>query len=107
MRALTIQPGKARSLRLERVAEPRRDEGAVLVRAIAVGVCGTDREIIEGLYGDAPPGEERLVLGHESLGRVIEAPADSGFRIGDMVVGLVRHPDPVPCENCAMGEWDM
>ena len=28
-----------------------------------------------GEYGWAPPGEERLVLGHESLGRVLEAPA--------------------------------
>jgi threonine dehydrogenase-like Zn-dependent dehydrogenase len=37
----------------------------------------------------------------------MEAPAGSGFATGDLVVGIVRHPDPVPCLNCALGEWDM
>jgi glucose 1-dehydrogenase len=47
------------------------------------------------------------VLGHESLGRVREAPANSGFEVGDLVVGVVRRPDPVPCGACARGEFDM
>jgi threonine dehydrogenase-like Zn-dependent dehydrogenase len=79
----------------------------VLVRTLTLGVCGTDREIVSGSYGWAPPGEKRLVIGHESLGEVCEAPADSGFRPGDRVVGIVRRPDPVPCPACAVGEWDM
>jgi threonine dehydrogenase-like Zn-dependent dehydrogenase len=79
----------------------------VVVQALAVGVCGTDRELIDGAYGAAPEGEERLVLGHESLGRVLEAAPQSDFRAGDLVVGIVRHPDPAPCANCAAGEWDM
>jgi threonine dehydrogenase-like Zn-dependent dehydrogenase len=45
--------------------------GSVLVEALAVGVCGTDVEIVEGKYW-APPGKTRLVLGHESLGRVLD-----------------------------------
>ena len=45
-------------------------------------------------------------MGHESLGRVID-PGLSGFAVGDHVVGIVRRPDPVPCPNCAVGEWDM
>ena len=48
---------------------------------------------------------ERLILGHESLGRVVEA--HDGFAKGDHVVGIVRHPDPVPCPACASGQWDM
>jgi threonine dehydrogenase-like Zn-dependent dehydrogenase len=107
MRAVTIVPGSAGSQRLDELGEPPREQGALLVRALAVGICGTDRELIDGDYREAPPGAERLVIGHESLGRVIEAPAQSGFRTGDMVVGIVRHPDPVPCVNCALGEWDM
>jgi threonine dehydrogenase-like Zn-dependent dehydrogenase len=47
-----------------------------------------------------------LVLGHESLGRVLEAPAGASVAAGDLVVGIVRRPDPVPCGNCAVGEWD-
>ncbi|MFN2644990.1 MAG: glucose 1-dehydrogenase [Burkholderiales bacterium] len=107
MRAVTLLPGKAGSQRLEEVPEPAEAHGALLVRSLAVGICGTDRELIDGLYGEAPEERERLVIGHESLGRVIKAPAHSGFATGDMVVGIVRHPDPVPCPNCALGEWDM
>ena len=104
---MTLAPGKPRSLALEDIEDSPAGEGAVLVRALAVGVCGTDRELIDGIYGEAPPKRDHLVLGHESLGRVMEAPAGSGFAIGDLVVGVVRHPDPVPCVNCALGEWDM
>src|SRR3954453_13373798 len=50
--------------------EPRPRGDAVLVRPLEVGVCGTDREISEGLFGVAPDGEEALVLGHELLGAV-------------------------------------
>jgi threonine dehydrogenase-like Zn-dependent dehydrogenase len=78
MRALTVAPGVADSARLEDVADPPPSDGAVLVRTLALGVCGTDREIASGAYGWAPPGERRLVIGHESLGSVEEAPAGCG-----------------------------
>jgi threonine dehydrogenase-like Zn-dependent dehydrogenase len=74
---------------------------------VAIGVCGTDLEILSGAYGQPPPGRERLVIGHENLGRVRQAPPGSGFAPGDLVVGVVRRPDPVPCASCAAGEWDM
>ena len=107
MRALTVAPGVANSAKVEDIPEPPQSDGAVLVRTLALGVCGTDREIVSGAYGWAPPGQKRLVIGHESLGKVQEAPADSGFKPGDLVVGIVRRPDPVPCPYCAVGEWDM
>jgi 2-desacetyl-2-hydroxyethyl bacteriochlorophyllide A dehydrogenase len=107
VRALTLTPGVAGSADVHDVGEPALADGEVLVAVDAVGVCGTDREIVAGEYGQPPEGEERLVLGHESLGRVLEAPPESGFREGDRVVGVVRRPDPVPCPNCAVGEWDM
>jgi threonine dehydrogenase-like Zn-dependent dehydrogenase len=107
MRALTVAPGIANSTRLDDVSDPPLSDGAVLVRTLALGVCGTDREIVSGEYGWAPPGEKRLVIGHESLGRVEQAPAGCGFQKDDLVVGIVRRPDPVPCPSCAVGEWDM
>src|SRR5689334_23689772 len=107
MRALTVAPGIANSAGIEDVPDPPVSDGAVLVRALALGVCGTDREIVAGLYGWAPPGRKRLVIGHESLGTVEDAPVNSGFKRGDLVVGIVRRPDPVPCPSCAAGEWDM
>ena len=79
MKAITVEPKKPGSARFEEIPEPDEREGSVLVEAIAVGVCGTDVEITEGKYGWAPPGNARLVLGHESLGRVI---ADSIKKVG-------------------------
>jgi glucose 1-dehydrogenase len=106
MRAITLDPGTPGSAALEDVPEPGPEEGAMLVDGVALGICGTDAEIVRGDYGEAPPGAERLILGHESLGRVADAPAGSGFSPGDLVVGIVRRPDPVPCPSCAAGEWD-
>jgi threonine dehydrogenase-like Zn-dependent dehydrogenase len=107
MRALTVQPGVAGSARVDDVPEPAEGDGAVLVEALALGICGTDREIAAGEYGWAPEGRDRLVLGHESLGRVLEAPAEADVETGDLVVGIVRRPDPQPCECCAAGRFDL
>ena len=107
MKAITVEPARAESVRLEHVEEPDARNGSVLVESVAAGVCGTDVEIVEGRYGWAPPGRTRLVLGHESLGRVVDPGEANGLQPGDLVVGIVRRPDPVPCPNCAVGEWDM
>jgi glucose 1-dehydrogenase len=107
MKAITVEPNKPGTIQLEDVPEPDARYGSVLVEAIAVGVCGTDIEISEGKYGWAPAGKTRLILGHESLGRVLDPGPSSGLKEGDLVVGIVRRPDPVPCPNCAVGEWDM
>jgi threonine dehydrogenase-like Zn-dependent dehydrogenase len=107
MRAITVRPGQANSIQLDEVGPPPPGDGSILVRALALGICGTDREIIRGDYGAAPAGHDRLILGHESLGRVEQAPEGSGVARGDLVVGIVRRPDPMPCPACAAGEWDM
>ncbi|MCL4448444.1 MAG: glucose 1-dehydrogenase [Actinobacteria bacterium] len=111
MKALTVIPKKADSLSLSDIDEPLESDGDVLVETLAVGVCGTDFEIVSGAYGWPPKGKDRLVLGHESLGRVLEVDdgvvrGDGEIKKGDLVVGIVRRPDPVPCHNCAIGEWD-
>ena len=107
MKAITVEPKEPGTAKWEEVEEPDLRQGSILVEAIAVGVCGTDVEIVEGKYGWAPPGRTRLVLGHESLGRVLESDPGGSLKKGDLVVGIVRRPDPVPCPNCAVGEWDM
>jgi len=107
MKAVTVVPKTEDSIEYADVPEPDPSVGSILVEAIAVGICGTDVEIVTGKYGWAPPGRDRLVLGHESLGRVLEAPEGAGVVAGDLVVGIVRRPDPVPCPSCAVGEWDM
>jgi len=105
MRAMTVIPGRPGSAELSELPEPEAGAGEVLVEPVLLGVCGTDREILDGVHGEPPPGHERLVLGHELLGRVREA--GGGFEAGQLVAGIVRRPDPVPCVCCAQGEWDM
>ncbi|MFJ4980232.1 glucose 1-dehydrogenase [Streptomyces coeruleorubidus] len=107
MRALTVRPGAKDSLEVRDVPDPAPAAGELLVEGLAVGVCGTDKEIARGEYGWAPPGRKWLVLGHESLGRVRQAPPSGGFSAGDLVAGVVRRPDPEPCGACARGEFDM
>jgi threonine dehydrogenase-like Zn-dependent dehydrogenase len=107
VKAITVVPKTADSIAYGDVPEPDEAMGSILVEAVAVGICGTDVEIATGKYGWAPPGRDRLVLGHESLGRVLEAPDGAGVKAGDLVVGIVRRPDPEPCPSCAVGEWDM
>ncbi len=94
MRAMTVIPGQEGTAGVDDVPGPDPWDGQVLVRGLAVGVCGTDREIAEGSYGTPPPGDGKLIVGHESLGEVLEAPTGSGFARGDLVVGIVRRPCP-------------
>ena len=106
MQAMVVQPGRQGSAGLAQFDEPV-GSGDVFVQGLLVGICGTDTEIANGEYGTAPPGEQHLVLGHESLGRVTRAPHHSGLVAGDLVVGIVRRPDPIPCHPCSLGAWDM
>jgi threonine dehydrogenase-like Zn-dependent dehydrogenase len=106
MRAMTVTPGKADSARVGDIAEPPTTDGSVLVEGLLTGICGTDIELVSGAFGSGRPGADHLVIGHESLGRVLDAPEGSGFNPGDLVAGVVRRPDPMPCPACARGEWD-
>ena len=101
--ALVTEPGKAHSARIDRVTPEPPAADAVPVRVLEVGVCGTDREIAEGLFGVAPAGEQELVLGHELLG-VVERDGQ-GFSRGELVTATVRRSCG-HCAACAAGSPD-
>jgi threonine dehydrogenase-like Zn-dependent dehydrogenase len=92
--ALVTQPGHAHTTRVEEVPAVPVREGEIPVRTLEVGVCGTDREISEGLFGAAPANERVLVLGHEALA-VVER-SGYGFSRGDLVTATVRRS----CGHC-------
>lgn len=106
MRAATVVPGKPDMSAVTELPDPVPEPGELLVEGVLVGACGTDREVVESSHGALPAGRDRMVLFHESIGRVLHAPAISGYREGDYVVGVVRRPDPEPCAACAAGQWD-
>lgn len=106
MRAATVVPGEPGKSEVSEVPDARPEPGELLVEGLLAGVCGTDREVALHAHGTLPPGRDRMVLFHESVGRVISAPEGSGFAAGEHVVGIVRRPDPRPCGACADGQWD-
>jgi threonine dehydrogenase-like Zn-dependent dehydrogenase len=103
MQALVTRPGVRDATAVAAMPEPRPAGSEVLVRPVEVGVCGTDREISEGWFGIPPAGEERLILGHELLGRVERD--GHGFARGDLVTATVRRSCG-HCNACAAGAPD-
>jgi glucose 1-dehydrogenase len=94
MQGLVTRPGAAHSTRVADVRPAQAGAGQLLLRVLEVGVCGTDREISEGVFGVPPDGEAELVLGHELLGVV--ADDGYGFSRGDLVTAIVRRS----CGRC-------
>jgi glucose 1-dehydrogenase len=103
MLALLTTPGTAGTTQLTHVPDITARPGQVLLAPVRIGVCGTDREISGGLFGVAPDGEDRLILGHELLARV--ETDGHGFTRGDMVCATVRRGCG-RCIACAQGAPD-
>ncbi len=101
MQALITTPGRPGAVRVDDVAAPAPN--GIRVRTLEVGVCGTDREIAEGTFGSAPPGDDHLILGHEFVGEVVEDAA--GFSAGELVTATVRRACG-HCAACAAGSPD-
>jgi glucose 1-dehydrogenase len=115
MRAVGVLPGKREVRLLEHAVPSITDDHEVKVRALEVGICGTDKEICTFVYGSPPPGFDYLILGHESLGEVIEVGSKvRNLKRGDLVVPSVRRPCPhdhcQPCRDerqdfCSTGDF--
>jgi len=97
MKAVAVLPGQPNSIHLRDVPDPRLTDvpggRGVLVKVLRVGVDGTDKEINAAEYGAAPPGDDYLITGHESFGRIVEVgPNVSELKPGDYVAASVRRP---------------
>ena len=108
MKAVAVFPGpqevKVVEQELPRLAQPDQ----VMLRMLDIGICGTDKEICSFEYGTPPPGDDYLVIGHESLAEVVEVgTAVERLAPGDLVVPSVRRPCPHPgCLACRSGHQD-
>jgi threonine dehydrogenase-like Zn-dependent dehydrogenase len=110
MKAIAVIPGKPGSVHLADLPKPSVNDvpngRGVLVKVLRVGVDGTDKEINAAEYGAAPPGYDFLVIGHESLGQVVEVgPNVTELRPGDYVVATVRRPGSSIYDQ--IGTYDM
>ena len=110
MKAVAVIPGQANSIHLAELPKPSIHEipngRGVLAQVLRVGVDGTDKEINAAEYGQAPPGYDFLVIGHECVGRVLEVgPSVTEFVSGDYMVPTVRRPGGSFCDQ--IGQYDM
>jgi threonine dehydrogenase-like Zn-dependent dehydrogenase len=110
MKAIAVVPGKANSVHLREVPQPKLEQvpggRGVLVKILRVGVDGTDKEINAAEYGAAPAGDDYLIIGHESFGRVeAVGPQVTEFNPGDYVALTVRRPGSSLYDQ--IGTYDM
>ena len=115
MKAIAVTPRVPDSMSIIEVPDPWIGHQDALVKVLQVGICGTDAEIKQGLYGSSPLDSDYLIIGHESLGRVVEVGSNvKGLRVGDNVVASVRRPCPhdscLPCRSdqndmCITGDY--
>jgi threonine dehydrogenase-like Zn-dependent dehydrogenase len=108
MRVIAVSKAKKDLQSFEYPAPIITHDTHVRIRTLDVGICGTDREICTFAYGEPPKGSDYLVLGHESLGRVIEVGANvKTLKVGDLVVPSVRRPcTDESCEPCKADRQD-
>jgi len=98
MRAVAVKPGTGDSLHVRDVPRPSTDDvpggSGVVARVVRVGLCATDREINDAEFGEPPPGDDFLIIGHENLGRIEAVGPDvpSTLKPGGLVVATVRRP---------------
>lgn len=108
MKAIAVKPLVKDSSRIQEVKVPLPCDNEVLVKVISVGIDGTDHEINQGLYGRAPDGDDFLIIGHESFGRIQQTGSKiKELKPGDYIVAIVRRPCSENCSNCASDKMDM
>jgi threonine dehydrogenase-like Zn-dependent dehydrogenase len=108
MKAIAVYPQQRQVKLIDTQAPTLSGHGQVRLRMLEVGICGTDKEICSFQYGTPPQGSDHFILGHESLGEVVEVgSAVEGLRVGDLVVPTVRRPCPhESCIACRQGRQD-
>jgi glucose 1-dehydrogenase len=108
MKAVAVFPGSREVKVIEKEVPRISQPDQVMLRVLDIGVCGTDKEICSFEYGTPPPGDDHLVIGHESLAEIAGVgSAVEGLRPGDLVVPSVRRPCPHSrCLACRSGHQD-
>ena len=104
MKALIID--NKGGLTIGEAPKPTINEFQALVKVMACGICnGTDTKLIRGKFkGFTYENDYPLVLGHESVGRVVEIGAKvSSYKVGDIV--MIPYGSPSEGLNSAWGAY--
>ncbi|MBI2133088.1 alcohol dehydrogenase catalytic domain-containing protein [Candidatus Woesearchaeota archaeon] len=112
IRAIGVRKGKKEPeiflIEKPQVTKPNQ----ACIKMLDAGICGTDIDIIENSLVDSPPGEDKLILGHEAIGKIVETGEQTRFRKGDHVALIPRHGCGIcaPCKSrrsdfCETGQY--
>src|SRR6476620_3360570 len=107
MKAVAVTSKVKDSVHLRDVPKPNVSDilhgRGVLVKVLKVALDGTDKDIVAAKYGNAPVGDDFLIIGHESFGIVEEVgPNVKEVKVGDFVVATVRRPGKGFYDNLGM-----
>ena len=92
MKALTWH-GKS-DIRCDNVPDPKIEDGRdAIIKVTACAICGSDLHIYDGVI---PAMESGDVLGHETMGEVVEVGRKTRLKVGDRVVV----PFTISCGEC-------
>lgn len=106
MRAIVVEPPTPGAQMVD-LPDPSPGRGELAIRVLECGVCGTDRDIVAGLYGTPPAGAHQLTIGHENLGVVAAVGVGTaGWKPGDLVVATVRRGCG-ECRFCLTDQSDL
>ncbi|HLJ13182.1 MAG TPA: glucose 1-dehydrogenase [Bryobacteraceae bacterium] len=108
MKAVAVFPSQRRFDVISHPEPTLTSPSQLKIRMLDVGICGTDKEIVAFEYGTPPERSEYLIIGHESLGQVMEVGEKvTRVRKGDLAVLTVRRPCSHPeCIACRAGRQD-
>jgi len=94
-------------IRIEEVPVPVLEQGEVLVRVGACGICGTDLKIVAGVYEGSWPPALPFIQGHEWAGTVAAlGEGVTGLQVGDRVAAE-NHKGCGTCANCRRGRYNL
>ena len=99
MKAVAVFPGSQQVKIIEQDVPRLTQPDQVALRLLDVGICGTDKEICSFEYGTPPPGDDHLVIGHESLAEIVQVgSAVERFEVG---AGIEKKQDDFVAEVMA------
>jgi threonine dehydrogenase-like Zn-dependent dehydrogenase len=113
MKAISLIPHTT-NVSLTDIVEPQiKSPDEIKMKILQVGICGTDREEAEGGRAEAPSGKQKLVMGHEMFGQVVDTgSAVRSVAAGDYGMFTVRRScgECIACQNnrndlCYSGQY--
>lgn len=85
------------------IDKPTLNTKGAIIKVFGCGLCGSD---IVKIKHATKENEDKVVLGHEAVGQIVEIDSNTNFKVGD-IVALGHHYPCFNCEFCRIGAYSM